>query len=99
MNIPNVSVSAHVLRNARRHGQCPALICSSGSTTLTHVALLDAVGRVAGGLVSRGFGKGDVLAILAPNLPDYAVAFHGAATAGGCVTTINPSYTSREVAH
>ena len=32
---------------------------------------------LAGGLKARGFGKGDVLAIMAPNLPEYAVAFHG----------------------
>ena len=35
------------------------------------------------GLASRGFGKGDVLAIYMPEPPEYAVAFHGAAAAGG----------------
>ena len=37
--------------------------------------------------------------MLAPNLPDYAVVFHGVAFAGATVTTINPTYTAPEVAH
>ena len=51
----------------------------------------------AGGLSARGFAKGDVLALMAPNLPEYAIVFHGAALAGGIVTTINPTYTAEEV--
>ena len=35
---------------------------------------------LAAGLAERGFGKGDVFAHYAPNLPEYAVAFHGVAT-------------------
>ena len=56
--------------------------------------LYDDIRRLAGGLASRGFGPGDVLAIMAPNMPEYAVLFHGAAMAGGTVTTINPTYTT-----
>jgi acyl-CoA synthetase (AMP-forming)/AMP-acid ligase II len=36
---------------------------------------------------------------MAPNLPEFAVVFHGVAMAGGVVTTINPTYTEREVHH
>jgi hypothetical protein len=31
----------------------------------------------------RGFGPGDVFALYLPNVPEYAVAFHGVALAGG----------------
>ena len=55
--------------------------------------------RLAGGLLERGLAKGEVLAIMAPNCPEYAVVFHGVAMAGGVVTTINPTYTEREVHH
>ena len=34
-----------------------------------------------------------MLAVMAPNAPEYAVVFHAAAMAGGVVTTINPTYT------
>jgi acyl-CoA synthetase (AMP-forming)/AMP-acid ligase II len=52
---------------------------------------------MAGGLMARGFTKDDVFAIMAPNLPEYAIAFHGVAAAGGINTTINPTYTAEEV--
>ena len=48
-------------------------------------------GRGDGGLAALGFGKGDVLGILAPNIPEYAIVFHAVATTGGTITTINPS--------
>ena len=36
---------------------------------------------------------------MAPNIPEYASFFHGAAYAGGTVTTVNPTYTAGEVNH
>jgi acyl-CoA synthetase (AMP-forming)/AMP-acid ligase II len=43
--------------------------------------------------------KGDTVAIYSPNCPQYAVALHGALLAGAKVTTLNPLYREREVAH
>ena len=34
-----------------------------------------------------------------PNLPEYAIAFHGVCAAGAANTTANPLYTARELAH
>jgi 4-coumarate--CoA ligase len=34
---------------------------------------------------------------MAPNIPEYAIVFHGAAVAGVAVSTINPTYTAEEV--
>ncbi|HXV93979.1 MAG TPA: AMP-binding protein, partial [Pseudonocardia sp.] len=48
---------------------------------------------------SRGFGRGDVLAILAPNLPEWPVAMLGAQLAGGAVTPVNPLWTIDEIGH
>ena len=47
---------------------------------------------------ARGFGKGDVFAIYAPNMPEYALAFLSVAMLGGINTTINPLYTADELA-
>src|SRR5690606_8939236 len=76
----------------------PAMI--EGATGRSHSfgELADGTKRVAGWLHSRGFGRGDVLGILLPNLPEYFLVFHGAATVGGTVTTINPTYGAEEVA-
>jgi 4-coumarate--CoA ligase len=57
------------------------------------------VKSLAGGLNARGTGQGTMVALMAPNLPEYAIAFHGIAFAGGTVTLINPTYTPHEVQH
>ena len=62
-------------------------------------AEVSALLRFAGGLQARGFGVGDTLALMAPNIPEYAVVFHGVAMAGGTVTTLNPTYTADEIRH
>ena len=65
----------------------------SGATFLSDVQSL------AGGLTARRWGAGQVLALMAPNMPEYCVVFHAAAWAGGTITTINPTYTAHEVNH
>jgi acyl-CoA synthetase (AMP-forming)/AMP-acid ligase II len=99
VDIPEVLLPVHVLRQADRLGDKPALIDGPSGRVLTYGALADAVKRFAGGLVARGFQPGDVVAIMAPNLPEYAIAFHGTVYAGGAVTTVNPTYTKHEVRH
>ncbi|MBS1879781.1 MAG: AMP-binding protein, partial [Actinobacteria bacterium] len=64
-----------------------------------YAALAAQVAAMRGGLLERGFGHGETLAIHLPNLPEYAVAFHAAASAGGRVTTANPLYTAGELGH
>jgi acyl-CoA synthetase (AMP-forming)/AMP-acid ligase II len=97
VEIPSVSLPAFVLENAARYADKPALIDGPSGRTITYAQLADGVGRVAAGLAERGFGPGDVFAIFAPNLPEYAVAFHGVVTAGGTCTTVNPLYTLKEL--
>ena len=99
VEIPEVSLGELVLRHADRLADKAAIIDGSTGYTLTYGDLDTAVRRIAGGLVARGFQPGDVVAIMASNIPDYAVVFHGVGFAGGVVTTINPAYTEREVRH
>ena len=65
--------------------------------TLTFAELGDQIARLAGGLKERGFGPGSTLAIMAPNIPEYAVVFHAAAVLGATITTVNPTYGVEEV--
>ncbi len=82
-------------------GRMDAVCMIDGVTgaSLTGAELVDQVKRLAGGLTAKGFGAGVTAAIMAPNMPDYCVAFHGIAWAGGTVTPVNPTYTSYEVTH
>ena len=95
--IPNLSLTDYVLAQAGARAEKPALIDGPTGRTLTYGQLAGGIRRVATGLAQRGFAKGDVFAMMSPNLPEYAVAFHGVAAAGGVVTTVNPLYTAHEL--
>src|SRR5579883_648415 len=96
--IPDISYASFVLRQAERLAEKPALIDGLTGQQYTYGQLADAVRRVASSLAARGFGKGDVLALYSPNLPEYPIPFLAAATLGGITTTINPLYTVEELA-
>jgi acyl-CoA synthetase (AMP-forming)/AMP-acid ligase II len=97
VDIPEVSLPELVLGKASGLGDKPALIDGPSGRTLTYAQLAGAVKKVAAGLAERGLRKGDVLAILSPNVPEYAVIFHAVASLGGVNTTINPLYTVDEL--
>jgi len=95
--IPDVALTPHVFRHVERLADRVAVVDGPTGRAYTYAELHGAVRKVAGGLVAAGLGGGDVLAILCPNIPEYAIAFHAVATAGGTVTTINPTYTVGEI--
>jgi 4-coumarate--CoA ligase len=99
VEIPDVGIHQLILDAADRRGDHMAIIDGPSGRSMTFGQLADAIRRFAGGLAARGFGKGDVLAVISPNLPEYAVIFHGACLAGGTVTTVNPTYSADEIAY
>jgi acyl-CoA synthetase (AMP-forming)/AMP-acid ligase II len=98
VEIPDVPLSDFVLARAGGLGDKPALIDAPSGRTITYAQLAESVRAGAAGLAERGFGKGDIFAHYAPNLPEYAVAFHAVATVGGVNTTANPMLTADELA-
>ena len=99
LQIPATDVTSFVLADAPDRGDKPALVDGPTGRELSYADLARSVHALAAGLASRGFDRGDALAIYLPNLPEYAIAFHGAAAAGGRATTVNPLYTPTELAH
>jgi len=97
VEIPDLPLTSYVLARAAGRENKPALIDGASGQSLTYAGLDTAIRSLAGGLAASGFAKGDVLALMAPNVPEYAVVFHGAAMVGGVVTTINPTYTETEL--
>ena len=98
VEIPSgISITDYTLRMADELGDQPAIIDGPTGRTQTFTELKQGIQLIAGALAERGFGPGSVLGIMAPNIPEYASFFHGAAYAGGTVTTINPTYTAGEV--
>jgi len=98
VTIPPGTLPGYVLGRAAAFGGKLAVIDTATGETLSYAELAAAAGLFGAGLAARGFGRGSVLAILAPNIPEYPVVFHGAAWAGGAVTTLNPLWTAGEIA-
>jgi len=96
--IPETTVTTHVFGSTEESDTRTALIDGPTGATTSYGELAGAIRRAAGGLAARGFAKGDVLGIYSPNTVLYPIAFHGAAYAGGVVTTVNPHYTAGELA-
>jgi acyl-CoA synthetase (AMP-forming)/AMP-acid ligase II len=99
VEIPATDVTSFVLERAGEWDEAPALVDGPSGRTLTYGDLERGVRALAAGLAARGFGKGDVLGVYMPNVPEYAIAFHGAASAGGMCMTVNPLYTADELSH
>src|SRR6187551_1016051 len=50
-------------------------------------------------LQAQGFAKGDRIAVMMPNVPQYPIAVAGILRAGLVVVNVNPLYTPRELEH
>ena len=66
---------------------------------ISYTELKDHVDRLACALADLGIKKGDTVAILMLNSPQYFIAYYGAMKAGARVTLVSPMYVSSEVRH
>jgi 4-coumarate--CoA ligase len=94
-----MALTPYTLERAGQWAGKPAFIDGSTGRTMTYGEFDDAVRRQAGGWLEGGLAKGEVVALMAPNCPEYGVVFHAVALAGGVLTTVNPTYTPGEVHH
>jgi len=74
-----------------------ALIDAVRGDTYTHAEARSISKSFAYGLIELGAQPGDVLAVVMPNMPEYAFAMLGASEAALRVTTLNPTYTAHEI--
>jgi long-chain acyl-CoA synthetase len=94
----NVGTLVDLFRESvARYGDRPAL--ESFGKQLTYADLGEAADAVASWLQAKGFGKGDRVAIMLPNVLAYPAILFGALIAGCTVVNVNPLYTARELAH
>jgi non-ribosomal peptide synthetase component E (peptide arylation enzyme) len=70
--IPDVPFHEFVLHRAQESKAMPALIDAETDRILTYEELARDVCRLAGALAARGLRKGDVFAVMLPNVPEFA---------------------------
>jgi len=80
---------------AREHPSRTAILFKGNS--VTYGALQADSDAFAAALVSLGVGKGDRVAVILPNCPQFLVAEFGIWKAGGVVVALNPTYSEREL--
>jgi len=97
-SIPDQDLATFALSRAGEHPGRPAVVGAVSARGLTYGELRADVDRFAAGLADLGVGKGSVVAIQLPNVPENPVAFLGTARAGAVSTTLNPAYTTPEIA-
>ncbi|HEY2765282.1 MAG TPA: AMP-binding protein [Pseudonocardiaceae bacterium] len=99
VEIPAVSLTELIFAGAADRAGRAALVDGVSGHSITYGELRVLVDRLAGALAARGIGKGDVVAVFAPNTPYYAVVFHAVLRAGAVASTVNSLYTADELAN
>jgi acyl-CoA synthetase (AMP-forming)/AMP-acid ligase II len=101
---PNVNIPSHlslpefIFSRVDEHPNKPYMIDSVDGSIITFAQTRQLTKNVAHNLHQRfNFVKGDVCALLLPNVTLYPILFLGVAQAGGASSTINPLYTPEEV--
>jgi fatty-acyl-CoA synthase len=82
---------------ASRHGDQPALL--SGGESLTYRALVERSRRYARWALAQGLGKGDVVALMMGNRPEYVAIWLGLTRAGTTVALLNTNLAGPALAH
>ena len=94
---PGLSVFGMLETSARTHGDAPALAWFGRK--ISYARLLREVERCSAALAGLGVGKGDRVALVMPNCPQYVIAFYATTRLGAVVVGNNPLYTTREMEH
>jgi long-chain acyl-CoA synthetase len=68
-------------------------------TTFEFGRLQALVEKMAASLAASGMKKGDRVALMLPNCPQYVISFFATVRLGAIVTQINPMYVEREIGH
>lgn len=85
-----------VARQAAEHPRSAALRFEGAQTS--YADLLASARAFASALEERGVRRGDRVALLMPNVPQFVVAELGIWLAGGIVAPVNPTYPEEELA-
>jgi acyl-CoA synthetase (AMP-forming)/AMP-acid ligase II len=98
IDIPDVGLPEFLFSDLSGDEEKVAVIDGPSGREMTFAELAHGVDRFAAALGERGLGKGDVIALFAPNTPYYPIVFHGGLAAGVAVSTVNALYTPDELA-
>ncbi len=98
LSIPVKPLYSILDESAEKYGGHTAVIFYGKK--ITYSELLELSKRFAKALQEEmGIGKGDTVALVLPNSPQFIIAYYGALRIGATVSPANPLYTPRELRH
>ncbi|WP_334123612.1 long-chain-fatty-acid--CoA ligase [Glutamicibacter sp.] len=92
-----LSVAAILAEGATRHPELTAITMNSVSTSYRE--LWDQTKAYAGALKERGIGEGDRVAVLIPNVTDFARVYYAILSLGATVVPIHALLKAREISY
>jgi long-chain acyl-CoA synthetase len=93
----NGTLASILAESAARHPQRTALL--AGDERICYRDLWEQARRCAAVFAARGIGPGDRVAIMLPNVPDFARAYYGALCLGATVVPVHLLLVADEVAY
>ncbi|MCR2826061.1 long-chain-fatty-acid--CoA ligase [Microbacterium sp. zg.Y909] len=92
-----LSVASILAESAQRHADRPALLFAGAMTT--YAQLWNEVRAYAGALRDRGIRPGDRVAMIVPNVPDFARVYYAALSLGAVVVPVHLLFKADEIAY
>ena len=96
------TIGDQIRRHAQHNPDKPAIVFyhpSGERHVYTYSRLNTLVNRFSGALADYGVGRGDVVAVMSRNSPDYIVTYFAALKLGAAITGINFTFTAREITY
>jgi 4-coumarate--CoA ligase len=93
----NIYLHDLIWEKVERWSNYTALVCANTGRSYTYSQLRKACGKLATSLRKSKLLPGDTIAIILPNIPEYAIIALAANEAGLRTTLINPIYTMYEI--
>ena len=97
VEIPEMNISEFLDNSTEEFGGRTAIWFLKSK--ISYKKFKDIADRLATALVDLGVKKGDVVAIMLPNFPQFMFAFYGILKAGGIVTACSILHTEHELAY
>jgi len=98
VEIPEINLADYVWKDVDKWPERTALVCGMTGREYTYEMAHSMSTKFGSALKRLGAKKGDCLCMVVPNIPEFPIAFFGAAGVGVTLTTMNPTYRPEEIA-
>ncbi|MFD1334662.1 long-chain fatty acid--CoA ligase [Oceanobacillus iheyensis] len=97
VEIPEISLQALFFKSVETYADKVAM--TFFDQTYTYQQLEKMIYSVANSLYNLGIEKGDRIALMLPNCPQYPISYFATLLCGGTIVQINPMYKANELLH